>query len=1191
MHLLRIESRSIDGSAEAVDLGQSAADIVALSFTDTDLAVLAAAWEAGQGTLPSLRLASLASLRHPYSVDLYADKVLSKARFVLVRLLGGMDYWRYGVDELANLARSSGFHLAIVSGDQRIDERLDEASTLPPEALRRIGAYFAAGGVENIAACLRFVAGYFSPQPGAPAAVPVPSFGVFNVAAQTVSRPDLVRPSTTLVGSARQVVDGPDKPGHDTNAAARDGHPKFAPMGAPSALIVFYRAAMLAADTAPVEALAEALSSRGFRVSAVHVTSLKDETAAASLRARLAADRPDVVLNLTAFSARLDGGGSVLDTADAPVLQVALSGGSQPQWLLSQRGLGPADLAMNVVLPELDGRIIAGSISFKAETQRNAMLEFTRLVHQPEPDGIAHAADLAMGWADLARRPRSGRRLACILSDYPAKAGRTGYAVGLDTPRSVVAIAERLTREGYAVEGLNDEAALAAALSGGHDRTVPPVMAGGGPPSTRLPGPVPQGVDGGPSATMTVDDYERLLTTLPTPFVAQIRAAHGDPGGDPAVRDGLFCFRVVRAGNLLVAVQPDRGSASARKTEYHDAALPPRHGYVAFYLWLRHVERVHAIIHCGTHGTLEWLPGKATALSASCAPRAVLGPVPLIYPFIVNNPGEAAQAKRRTAAVTIGHLTPPLTASGSHGAAAELEGLFDEYAEAQSLDPRRATRLAELIMAHARDTGLAAESGVAPDEDAEAALPKLDAWLCDLKDMQIGDGLHVFGQPPERIAETAASLAALTGSQQAPVEALIDSCAEAEMRGLLSALDGRFVQPGPAGAPNRGRIDVLPTGRNLYSVDPRAVPTRTAWEIGRRTAEALLTRHLQDHGEWPQRIVLDLWGSATMRTGGDDLAQAFALLGVRPRWDAGSSRVAGFDILPLAVLNRPRIDVTLRISGLFRDVFPAQIALFDDIVREVAALDEAPEDNPLAASVRSGSADTGRRIYGAAPGAYGIGLSRTLAEGDWTDRDALGAAYLQATSHAYGVGLDGVPAAPDFRSRVAEADAFVHVQDMPGQDVLDSDAFAEHEGGFAAAAASLGNQPALYHADTTSPERSKIRTVREEVARVLRARATNPKWLAGQMRHGYRGAAEIAQTVDNVCAYAALAGVVDDCQFDLLFDATIGDETVRSFLTTANPAAARAIAEQFAEAVRRGLWTTRRNAPATVMAEMRTDVR
>jgi cobaltochelatase CobN len=531
-----------------------------------------------------------------------------------------------------------------------------------------------------------------------------------------------------------------------------------------------------------------------------------------------------------------------------------------------------------------------------------------------------------------------------------------------------------------------------------------------------------------------------------------------------------------------------------------------------------------------------------------------------------------------------------LTAAGAHGATSELEGLFDEYAEAQSLDPRRAARLAELIMARARDSGLAAECGVAPDADTEDALVALDAWLCDLKDMRIGDGLHVFGQSPEgaRLDEMVDSLAALTGKDdRASVRRLIESCGEAEMRGLLAGLDGRFVQPGPSGAPGRGRIDVLPTGRNLYGVDPRAVPTPTAWEIGRRTAEEMLTRHAQDHGEWPRCVVLDLWGSATMRTGGDDLAQAFALLGVQPRWDAGSSRVSGFDIMPLAALNRPRIDVTLRISGLFRDVFPAQIALFDQVIREVAALDEAPEDNPLAASMARGGDDIGRRIFGAAPGAYGIGLNRVLSDGNWNSRDDLGAAYLEASSHAYGGDADGIAAGPAFRQRVAAADAFVHVQDMEGQDVLDSDAFAEHEGGFAAAASLLGNHPALYHVDTTKPSISKVRTLREEVARVTRGRATNPKWLAGQMRHGFRGAAEIAETIDNFFAYAALTDATGDRQFDLLFDATLGDEVVRDFLIEANPLAANAIAERFDEAIARGLWTSRRNSTAAILAGMR----
>jgi cobaltochelatase CobN len=1142
MHLLRIESRSIDGTVEAVDLEQSPADIVALSFTDTDLGVLAAAWEAGKDALPGLRLANLTALRHPYSVDLYVEKVLSKARFVLVRLLGGMDYWRYGVDELATLARARGFHLAIVPGDHREDARLDEASTVQPEALRQIWSYFAAGGLENMGACLRFVADFLAPDPVASAVL----------AGHHNGGPD------AFVGSP---VDAFGYFAPATRRGAAD---------APLALIVFYRTLMLAADTDPIVALAQELGLRGFRVAAVYVTSLKDEAAVAPLRAHLDAERPDVILNLTAFSARVDAGDAVLDLANAPVFQLALSGGSHRQWVASQRGLGPADLAMNVVLPEFDGRIIAGAISFKSETQRNAALQFTRLVHQPAPDGISHTADLALAWADLARTPRAERRVACILSDYPARAGRTGYAVGLDTPRSVVAIAERLEREGFTVGHFGGGAALATTLSVGER-----------------------------SGVLSVADYERLLASRPTQFVEQLLAVWGKPDGDADVRDGVFCFRIVRAGHLLVAIQPDRGNITARKTEYHDALLPPRHGYVAFYLWLRAVERVHAVIHCGTHGTLEWLPGKATALSESCSPRAVLGSVPLIYPFIVNNPGEAAQAKRRAAAVTIGHLTPPLTVAGTHGATAELESLFDEYAEAQSLDPRRASRLAELIMARARDTGLAVESGVATGEDAEAELVKLEAWLCDIKEMRIGDGLHVFGQAAGSTVEarpasvdTEAGSAVPGRADAAAVDSLIRSCADAEMRGLLAALDGRFVPPGPGGSPDRGRIDVLPTGRNLYSIDPRAVPTRTAWEIGRRTAEALLTRHAQDHGDWPKRIVLDIWGSATMRTGGDDLAQAFALLGVRPRWDSGSSRVAGFDILPLAVLNRPRVDVTLRISGLFRDVFPTQIALFDDAVRAVADLEESAEDNPLAASVMSkATPDDGRRIFGAAPGAYGIGLSRMVAGGEWADRDALGEAYLQATSHSYGVGSEGVPAAPGFRARVAQADAFVHVQDMPGQDILDADAFAEHEGGFAAAAALLGNDAALYHVDTTDPDRSRIRTLREEVARVLRARATNPRWLAGQLRHGFRGAAEIAQTVDNFFAYAALSDVTDSRQFDLLFDATIGNEAVRAFLVGANPAAANAIAERFDEAMRRGFWTTRRNSAAAILTGMRREVR
>jgi cobaltochelatase CobN len=1114
MHILRVDSHSIDGAVEAVDLDQTPADIVALSFADADLSVLAAAWTADHDALPSLRLANLSFLRHPFSVDLYLEKVAARAKFILVRLLGGKDYWGYGVDELSALSRAQGIPLAIVPGDQRQDGRLTQASTVDVQTLKAISSYFGEGGVRNIGACLRFMAGRFMRTMTAPEPSATSSFGLFEAGGYS---------------------------------AAGD---------APTALIVFYRAWMLAADTAPVLALAEAMSARGFRVVSAYATSLKDIAALAPLNDLLATERPDVILNLTGFSARTDGGATVLDAAQAPVFQLVMSGGDRRQWAESQRGLSATDLAMNVVLPELDGRILAGAISFKERGARNDDLEFAPLAHQPHADGLLFAADLAGAWTKLRRTPRQVRRVACVLSDYP-KAGRTGYAVGLDTPRSISAIIGRLAALGFDVVP-TDEQALIDVLTRG------------------------DGV-----AVLTIEDYEELLSCLPTSLVERIQSTWGEPRQDASVKDGAFCFRILRAGRMIVATQPDRAAVGSRKTDYHSQALPPSHGYVAFYLWLRKVERVHAIIHCGTHGTLEWLPGKAVALSENCAPRAVLGPTPLIYPFIVNNPGEAAQAKRRTAAVTIGHLTPPMTSAGAHGAVAELEGLFDEYSEAQALDRRRAERLSDLIAKRAEETGLAEEAGLSSQLSAEERLAKLDSWLCDLKDMRIGEGLHVFGVPPERSVRLPLSnvLSAPTSTLDNQTERSLAACGESEMNSLVAALDGKFVPPGPGGAPSRGRSDVLPTGRNLFGVDPRSVPTRTAWEIGRRTADEILTRYVQDRGDWPKCLVLDLWGSATMRTGGDDLAQAFALLGVRPRWDAASNRVSGFDVLPIAVLGRPRVDVTLRISGLFRDIFPAQIALFDQVVSAVAALDEPPEDNPLAASARS--VGPGPRIFGAAPGEYGIGLSRVLGEAAWRERAELAEQYLEASSYAYGGSADGASAGVAFRARVAEADAFVHVQDIAEQDVLSGDAFAEHEGGFASAAAALGAHPEIYRADTTNPEKSKIRTLREDLARALRSRATNPVWLSGQMRHGFRGAAEIAETVDNFFAFAVLTEFVRDLQFDLLFEAVLGDDTVRHFLLDANPDAARAIASKFEEAIDRGLWRCRRNSIANVLTSVR----
>ncbi len=1167
MHLLRTELRSLDETAPAVDLGQSRADIVVLSFADSDLAVLAKAWESLQSENVSarglsLRLASLADLKHPYSVDLYVEKVIAHARFVLVRLLGGLDYWKYGVEEVARAVQRTGAPLAIIPGEPREDPRLTEASTIVGADWARLGQWMLAGGVDNSEQALRFALASI----GVPCAFaePVDSahFGLYERARR--KRQD-----------------------------------------APRALVVFYRSSWLAGDVEPYEQLADSLADQNFDVRAAFVTSLKDPGAVPELQAFLKRERPDVILNATAFSARLEDGSTAFDVCDAPVFQVAASIGRLESWQASARGFSPADLAMNVVLPEFDGRIFGAAIAFKAERTRIENLEYSPLRSEPHRGAIDHVAALAAGWGKLARTAPAEKRLAFILSDYPGKGGRAGYAVGLDTFASVSEIVKRLAREGYRLGVAPDPAKLAAELTG---------------PT---------------SAAIDLAAYRARLDALPEDFVASVRACWGEPESDTACENGGFRFAYVRLGASVVALQPDRGHGASRKEDFHDPSLPPRHAYVAFYIWLREIERVHAIVHVGAHGTLEWLPGKAVALSPACAPRVVLGPVPLIYPFIVNNPGEAAQAKRRAGAVTLGHLTPPLIVAGAHGGVAEIEGLMDEYAEAQALDPRRARRLAELIRARAEETGLAEEAGLGASLDPEEALARLDAWLCDLKEMRIGDGLHVFGRvlAPERRAAMLEAMtpadesanadkladppppswgrAGVRGSRgESPVadqpsgdvplpspppqggrepspqgqrEALLDACAPSEMDALVRALAGKRVAPGPGGAPTRGRLDTLPTGRNLYSVDPRAIPTRTAWELGTRAAQEFLARYAQDHGDWPRRVVFDLWGSSTMRTGGEDLAHAMALIGVRPIWDHASNRVSGFEILTPATLGRPRVDVTLRISGLFRDVFPAQIAMFHAAAEAVSERDETDEDNPLAQAAREGQAVA--RVFGAAPGAYGTGVGRMALEGDWTSAAELGAAYLAATSHAYEGEASRKTA--EFAERVAQAQAYVHVQDAPGQDVLDSDAFAEHEGGFAAAAASAGARPALYHLDATDPQAPKVRTVAQEIARALRARATNPRWLEGQMRHGFRGAAEIAESVDNLFVFAATTDAVPDRMFDLMFDAVCADSQVRDFLREANPQAAAAIAKRFADAIDRGLWTTRRNSAPALLDALR----
>ncbi len=1156
MHILPTTSASLDDLIEPVDLRQSPADVVALSFTDSDLAALASAWKRGGAASPSMRLAALRDLRHPMSVDLWAEKVAAHAKVILVRLLGGYDWWRYGCDQLAALARANGIRLALLPGECREqDERLVECSTLPRDELDALLAFFREGGPANMDGLARRLNALARGESATDAPTAVPKAGFYQrrgvlaplegeMAAQRsegVGRGS-ARPALESAGDSMQADAQPQKApesGREDPSRPLRGHHPLEGEGA-TALILFYRSMLLADDVAPIDALSAALLAKGIRPVPVFVAGLKDAESVAFVEAAIRDLAPAAIITATAFAASAEPGADTLfDRAEVPVFQVIVATTRREAWQDNPRALAPADLAMHVVMPELDGRILAGAISFKAQSAADPALGFTAQANMPEPDRVEQVATRIAAHLSLAATPRENRRLAILIPDYPSAPGRTGYAVGLDVPASVLAMLHDLKAAGYSVDSIpqSPRALLDLLERGDHG--------------------------------LSLGDYRRMASELPEEAIAAIEAAWGGAEADcerlrpcahPSDPSLSFPFRAATFGNVTVALAPDRGRSADRRADYHDATLPPRHALVAFGLWLREHLGCHALVHVGAHGTLEWLPGKVVALSKGCFPEIVTGALPVVYPFIVSNPGEAAQAKRRIAAVTLGHLPPPMTAAGHDEERQKLERLVDEYAQADGLDRRRRDRLAKLIVETAQKTGLASEAGVAGTDAPDEALRRIDAWLCDLKDFAVKDGLHVYGR-----------------SADGEADAKRLESAASEREALLAALDGRHVRAGPAGAPARGRTDVLPTGRNLFTADPRTMPTPTAFDLGKAAADDVLRRYLQEHGDWPRALVIDLWGSASLRTGGEEIAQGLSLMGCRPSWDAATGRVTGIEVLLQATLGRPRVDVTWRISGLFRDMFPTQIALMDAAARAVAAIDEDAVDNPLAEATRAAGA-VPPRVFGSSPGTYGAGVEDILARGDWSAREDIGKAYLAAASHAYG-GADGEGrAAPGaFADRIAAADLLVHTGDDPTRDLLEGSADVAFIGGFSAALAALGRNADVIVLDTTDPAHPRPRSVTEAVTRVVRARATNRRFIAGQMRHGPRGASEFAETVDRLVGFAETTNAIPGALIEAVHDAYLGDAEVRAFLMRENPAAARVIAERFAAARRRGLWHPLRN--------------
>lgn len=1246
MHLLAATPGGIDDGSEAIDLEQDPADIVILTAADTEIACFSVAQArrlAQDPGAPSVRCANLLHLGHNYSVDLYLENTVSHAKLVVARLLGGRGYWSYGVDELTALCRMKGIALALVPGDDHPDAELHGLSTMPADAVHRFWQFCAQGGTDNAEHALAYAATLLGHDAAWREPAPLLRAGIYW-------------PKMTL-------PDLSDLPRTEDR---------------PVAGIVFYRALYQAANTAVIDALIAALEAAGVDALPVYVSSLKDPVVAQTVTNLFDAGSVDIVLNGTGFALSVPGAERTptpFDSRDCPVLQVVFSGGNETGWAQNTRGLSARDIAMNVALPEVDGRLLSRAVSFKDCARRDILTQADVVGYAPIPDRCAFVAQMAAAWCRLRQTREAERRIAIVFANYPNRDARLGNGVGLDTPAGTLAMLRDLAARGYTVGAAFDTAdALIAHLK---------------------MGPTNAAVEGREiRETLSLQAYQTFFDTLPAAVREAVLKRWGRPQEDPFFRSDQMAFAlpVFLRGGMAIGLQPARGYNINPQETYHSPDLVPPHGYIAFYAWIRGPFDAHAVIHMGKHGNLEWLPGKAVALSQTCFPEAIFGPMPHIYPFIVNDPGEGTQAKRRTQAAIVDHLTPPLTRAESYGPLKDLELLVDEYFEAAGTDPRRIKVLRQDILDLTQRIGLAKDCGIDAADDSDAALAKLDNYLCELKEMQIRDGLHIFGESPHGRQRTdllvalsrvprgrgqgrdasliralaedldlsanfdplscdmaepwtgmrPATLADLSPdpwrSQGDTVERLerlavrlvqeglsapgersaavlrwimediapkIDGSGPAELMGIARALNGRFLPPGPSGAPTRGRPDVLPTGRNFYSVDTRTVPTPAAWTLGWKSAQLLVETYAQEHGDYPTRLALSCWGTANMRTGGDDIAQALALMGVCPQWDSASRRVTGFEIMPADLLDRPRVDVTLRISGFFRDAFPGIIDLVDSASRAVAALDEPSDINPLASAharetedfIAAGMDPTlaarraGTRIFGSKPGAYGAGLQALIDERGWQTEADLADAYLSWGSYAYGSGAEGIPDRDGFERRLGGVQAILHNQDNREHDVLDSDDYYQFEGGMAVAARSLQGGPVpVYHNDHSRPEDPKIRSLEAEIGRVVRARVVNPKWIQGVMRHGYKGAFEMAATVDYLFAFSATAKAVSDHHFDAVFEAYLMDDDVRAFLENANPDALKDIALRLAEAQARGLWTSRRNDTGPVLAALGADV-
>jgi cobaltochelatase CobN len=1229
-----------------------------VASADTDILAAAQALARLPEGFPEVRCLNPSDAKEPRAA---VDELLVGAAVVLCRLLGGSRGWPEGFSYLRHRCQSAGIALLALGGEAQPDLEFGARSLAPAGALATAEAYLRHGDVENFAQLLRFLADTFLME----------GYG-FD-------------PPRSLPEHSFYIPRSGDVDAEQALAAALPDRPTVA--------ICFYRSHRLAGNTDFVDALYWALQDAGANALALWSYSLRpgpDQDYRELPALRELAGRVDAVIvtMLAGGSTRRSAGAGerwlewdqgALAELGVPIIQAICATGERARWEGSAVGLSPLDAATQVAIPELDGRLIGGVISFKERRREGSPVGAPLACYVPDLERTARVAALAVRHARLRRIAPADRRVALLLTSFPSAEGRVGLAVGLDTPASTLALLHALRRDGMRVEvpfGTGQEL-IDALVDGGADE-----------PSAEHPraGELPR---------LSLAAYLRRYERLPAVLRAAIEERFGRPPGDIGVVDDGLLIGALELGNAVLCVAPTRAREGDPVAVYHDQQLPPNHHYLATYWWLADVFDADAIIHVGKHGTLEWLPGKMLALSAACAPDAAIGDLPLIYPFLVNDPGEGIQAKRRAHALIVDHLLPAQQRAESYEELSELEELLDEYARLESIDPDKLPALGARIWAAVRsarlDRDLALER---KPERAEELIEHLDAYLCEVKEMQVGAGLHVLGQAPKKeslrsliaavmrygcgphpplraaigdafgVAEAAlrerpgarlreleigeaqlllerfpgpsarasdlldrlqeaqiallgglerghfdpgsarATIIDLLGRSTPQLEATVSFiCLEVapriagacqEIDAVLAALRGEHVESGPAGSPTRGRLDVLPTGRNFYSVDPRAIPSELAYEVGERMAQELLERHRREHGALPRAVALVLWGTSTMRTGGEEVAQALALLGVRPRYAPAGRRVEGIEVIPTHALARPRVDVVLRISGFFRDAFPHLIELLDEAIHTVGALAEGPEENFLAAHMQAdraalGAGDSPRsaslRIFSSAPGSYGAGLIELVQSSSWRQRGDLAEAFERHGCYAYGADVAGVQARAALRACLRRVEAAAIGKDSEEQDLLSSGEHYQFHGGLVAAAAALrGEAPAAYISDAADPRQVRTRTLAEELRRVVRARVINPRWIGAMVRHGYKGIAELGATVDYLFGYDASTGAGEGWMYEAVARRYVLDADVAAVSAKANPWAAREIVGRLLEAAERKMWP---DAPAGLLGELR----